>query len=242
MVSHIFIEALFVFLFRDIQNRARYHDGRSVAFTHGFPDRFEPTIFPVFMLQSVFEMKGGMRQTNASINDLMKEVNEAAKREAPIDVHEILVEKTATAILEQIKKYVTPENFEKVVQWYMEKIGASKVCIPSKNSSEKKDYADADVVAVFENLGVTIYIQVKKHNDKTDSWAVQQIAKYGEQQEKNYIDEMTYILWVISTADSYEESAYEEADAKGVRLINGIEFARMLAEVGVNGIDEGFNN
>ena len=60
MVSHIFIEALFVFLFRDIQNRARYHDGRSVAFTHGFPDRFEPTIFPVFMLQPVFEIEGGI--------------------------------------------------------------------------------------------------------------------------------------------------------------------------------------
>lgn len=199
-------------------------------------------IIPRSYAEDKLQKRMKMRQTNASINDLMKEVNEAAKREAPIDVHEILVEKTATAILEQIKKYVTPENFEKVVQWYMEKIGASKVCIPSKNSSEKKDYADADVVAVFENLGVTIYIQVKKHNDKTDSWAVQQIAKYGEQQEKNYIDEMTYILWVISTADSYEESAYEEADAKGVRLINGIEFARMLAEVGVNGIDEGFNN
>ena len=75
-----------------------------------------------------------------------------------------------------------------------------------------------------------------KHDDKTGSWAVQQIIKYGEQQKKNYIDEMTYILWVISSADGYDESAYEEADSKGVRLINGIEFARMLAEVGVNGI------
>ena len=53
---------------------------------------------------------------------------------------------------------------------------------------------------------------------------------------------MTYIPWVISTADGFKESAYDEANAKGVKLINGKEFARMLAEVGVNGIDEGFNN
>ena len=199
-------------------------------------------IIPRSFAEDKLQMRMKLRQTNASINDLKKAVDDAAKQEAPVDVHEILVEETANAILEKIKKYVTADNFERVVKWYMEKIGASKVYIPPKNSSEKKDYADADVVAVFENIGVTIYIQVKKHDDQTDSWAVQQILKYGEQQEKNFIYGMTYIPWVISTADGFKESAYDEANAKGVKLINGKEFARMLAEVGVNGIDEGFNN
>ena len=199
-------------------------------------------IIPRSFAEDKLQMRMKLRQTNASINDLKKAVDDAAKREAPVDVHEILVEETANAILEKIKKYVTADNFERVVKWYMEKIGASKVYIPPKNSSEKTDYADADVVAVFENIGVTIYIQVKKHDDQTDSWAVQQILKYGEQQEKNFIDGMTYIPWVISTADGFKENAYVEANANGVKLINGKEFARMLAEVGVNGIDAGFNN
>ena len=198
-------------------------------------------IIPRSFAEDKLQTRMKMRQTNASINDLAKEVDDAAKREAPVDVHEILVEETANAILGKIKKYVTADNFERVVKWYMERIGASKVYIPPKNSSEKEDYADADVVAVFESLGVTIYIQVKKHDDKTDGWAVEQISKYDENQEKNSIDGMTYIPWVVSTAEDFKEEAKVKAIEKGVKLINGKEFARMLAEVGVNGIDEGFN-
>ena len=198
-------------------------------------------IIPRSFAEDKLQTRMKMRQTNASINDLAKEVDDAAKREAPVDVHEILVEETANAILGKIKKYVTADNFERVVKWYMERIGASTVYIPPKNSSEKEDYADADVVAVFESLGVTIYIQVKKHDDKTDGWAVEQISKYDENQEKNSIDGMTYIPWVVSTAEDFKEEAKVKAIEKGVKLINGKEFARMLAEVGVNGIDEGFN-
>ena len=198
-------------------------------------------IIPRSFAEDKLQTRMKMRQTNASINDLAKEVDDAAKREAPVDVHEILVEETANAILGKIKKYVTADNFERVVKWYMERIGASTVYIPPKNSSEKEDYADADVVAVFESLGITIYIQVKKHDDKTDVWAVEQISKYDENQEKNSIDGMTYIPWVVSTADDFKEEAKVKAVEKGVKLINGKEFARMLAEVGVNGIDEGFN-
>ena len=51
---------------------------------------------------------------------------------------------------------------------------------------------------------------------------------------------MTYIPWVVSTADDFTQSARELADGLNVRLINGKEFARMLAEVGVNGIGDDF--
>lgn len=197
-------------------------------------------IIPRSYAKNNLQMRMKIRQTNADIKDLASEVDAAKEREAPIDIHEILVDETATAILDKIQQYVTAENFERVVKWYMERIGASKVFIPPKNSSEKKDYADADVVAVFDYLGVTIYIQVKKHVDITDSWAVEQISKYDEQQEKNSIDGMTYIPWVVSTADDFKENAKLKAIEKSVRLINGKEFSRMLAEVGVNGIDDGF--
>ena len=199
-------------------------------------------IIPRSFADDKLQMRMKIRQTNADINGLKKEVDDAVKRKAPVDVHEVLVEETANAILEKIKKYVTAKNFERVVKWYMEKIGASKVYIPPQYSSEKKDYADADVVAVFDYLGVTIYIQVKKHDDKTDDWAVEQISKYDENQEENSVDGMTYIPWVVSTADDFKDEAKAKAIEKGVRLINGKEFARMLAEVGVNGIDEGFRN
>ena len=95
-------------------------------------------IIPRSFAENNLQRRMKMRQTNASINDLAKEVDDAAKREAPIDVHEVLVEESANTILKQIKKYVTADNFERVVKWYMEKIGASKVYIPPKKSTEKK--------------------------------------------------------------------------------------------------------
>ena len=197
-------------------------------------------IIPRSYAEDKLQMRMKLRQTNAIINDLVKEVDKAAVRVAPIDVHEILTEKTADTILDNIIKYVNADNFERVVKWYMEKVGASDARILSKNSPEKQDYADADVIAVFENLGITIYIQAKKHTDKTGQWAVEQISKYKEQQEVRYIDGMTYIPWVVSTADDFTQSARELADGLNVRLINGKEFARMLAEVGVNGIGDDF--
>lgn len=197
-------------------------------------------IIPRSYADDKLQMRMKLRQTNAQINDLTKAVDDAEKREAPIDVHEILTEKTAVTILENIKKYVNADNFERVVKWYMEKTGATDVRILAKSSPEKKDYADADVIAVFENLGITIYIQVKKHIDKTGEWAVEQISKYRGQQEKNFIDGMTYIPWVVSTAEDFTQPAREKADYLHVRLINGKEFSRMLAEVGVNGIDDEF--
>ena len=112
--------------------------------------------------------------------------------------------------------------------------------IAMKTEYEKEDYADADVIAVFENLGITIYIQVKKHIDKTDQWAVEQISKYKDQQEKRFIDGVSYVPWVVTTADDFTQSARELAKTLHVRLINGKEFARMLAEVGVNGISDDF--
>jgi hypothetical protein len=40
-------------------------------------------------------------------------------------------------------------------------------------------------------------------------------------------------MWVVSTCDDFSEQAKRDADAEGVRLITGLEFAQMLIENGV---------
>ena len=72
------------------------------------------------------------------------------------------------------------------MKWYMEKLGAQAE-IPSKNSSEKPDGADADVIATFDKLNVALYIQVKKHDIGTlsDEEAVDQVLRYTLEIENN---------------------------------------------------------
>lgn len=92
-------------------------------------------------------------------------------------------------------------------------------------------------------------VQVKLHARTTDDWAVEQIKKYQEQlenpdseltiKEKAERNEYTNLAWVISTCKEYSEEAIRksvENPAKSVRLINGLEFARMLLDAGLSNI------
>lgn len=79
------------------------------------------------------------------------------------------------------------------------------------------------------------YIQVKKHEGETDSWAVQQISEY-KKQKQNEDGDYTYLSWVISTA-SFNETAVQNAKESGVRLIGGNDFIRMLIDCGLGGIE-----
>ncbi len=49
----------------------------------------------------------------------------------------------------------------------MEKIGAEYSIIPAKNKPGKKDGADADIIAEFENIKHIIYIQAKHHEGES---------------------------------------------------------------------------
>ena len=182
-----------------------------------------------------------IRQTNSEIydEDLQKEIREVVERYAPIDIHDVIAEGTAKIILDAIGEYATAGDVEKLVRWYMRKAGASKVYKPCKpkGKSDEDNCADADVVAEFDPLGVNIYIQVKKHEDKTGSEAVTQITKYKELSGENFADDQTHILWVLSTADDFTEDAQSLAQGNSVRLINGTEFARMLVDVGISDIN-----
>ena len=51
----------------------------------------------------------------------------------------------------------------------------------------------------------------------------------------NYGDYFTQ-MWVISSSNKYCEEAISMAEAEGVRLINGIEFAKMILDAGLEGM------
>ena len=175
-----------------------------------------------------------IRQTNADISDLKESIGYAQKAfedKKPINLKEQIVEETAPKLLALIEKFTNDLKFEDLVGWYLESLGA-RVETPSKNESCTED-GDADKVGYFENIKTAIMVQVKKHEGMTDDWAVQQIKAFKA--NHNYSDYYTQ-MWVISSCEEYSEKALNEAEAVGVRLINGIEFARMILDAGLEGL------
>ena len=178
-----------------------------------------------------------IRQTNADISDLAESIQNVIKADAPINLYNMVIEELAEKLLEAIMVQLTPDKFELLVKWYFEKLGASRAYRPAKNSSDKTDGADADVIAEFDSLQITVYVQAKMHNNVTDGWAVEQISKYKDQHEE---DENTVIPWVISTANEFSEEANSMAQENKVHLITGTEFARLLIKAGITDIDKAF--
>ena len=175
-----------------------------------------------------------IRQTNADISDLKESIEYAQKAfedKKPINLKEQIVEETAPKLLALIEKFTNDLKFEDLVGWYLESLGA-RVETPSKNESCTED-GDADKVGYFENIKTAIMVQVKKHEGTTDDWAVQQIKAFKA--NHNYSDYYTQ-MWVISSCEKFSEKALNEAEAAGVRLINGNEFARMILDAGLEGL------
>jgi len=176
-----------------------------------------------------------IRQTNADITDIKASVDSAVSNfeyKKPINLKEQIVDETAPKLLELITNLTNDMKFEQLVKWYFKSIGASKVEIPSKNDSPTEN-GDADVVAYFENIKTAIMVQVKKHRDTTDDWAVQQIKGY--EHNHNYGDYHTQ-MWVVSTCDQFSTIAINTAETYGVRLINGIDFCKMILDAGLEGL------
>lgn len=173
-------------------------------------------------------------QTNACIDDLKAEVDEAIDRfiaKNPINLRGTFVAEASKTLLEQMQKLLNDTKLERLVQWYMQQLGADAT-IPPKNSTSHED-GDADVVATFSRLNdFTVFIQVKAHQGYTDEWAVKQITDYKKTMDKKGILP-SHQLWVISTCKDFSEQAKRDAEASKVRLVNGLEFAEMLVENGV---------
>lgn len=187
----------------------------------------------------IYRMK--IRNATADISDLEKEVDTAIarfKNDNPINFHYEAINAIKENFIETILQKLTDSEFEKLVKWYLEKIGATEVFIPSKNETGKSDFADADVVATFELLKCIVYVQVKHHNGYTSDWAVHQIARYKEQKEDLAV-EYTYLSWVLSSGE-FSEEVNAKAKSEGVRLIDKHEFSEMLIDLGLEGINEAF--
>ena len=178
------------------------------------------------------------RPTNADISDIKESIEKAIdayNKQKPINLQSLILENNLQTTLDIIKKELNPDKLEKLVQWYLKKVGASDVFIPAKNESNKE--GDADVIATFENIKTIIYAQVKFHDGETDKWALDQIEAYKDHKEKSD-DGYSKIAWVISTADTFSKDCYEKAKKNKVQLIEGKQFTKMLLEIGTSELNQ----
>lgn len=181
-----------------------------------------------------------IRQTNANITDLKDSIEGAIGRfqeKKPIHLKASIVEETWKTVLQNIRKLQNDKKFEQLVEWHLKSIGGTGIYTPAKNESSTEE-GDADRVAFFEKIGVAIMVQAKKHTHKTKSRAVDQIMMFKKNHvfDRNKTDRYKTILWVISTCDSFSEEALKLAKENDVRLINGEEFAKMIIDVGLDGL------
>ncbi|MBR1926469.1 MAG: restriction endonuclease [Bacteroidales bacterium] len=175
-----------------------------------------------------------IRQTNANIDDLDGSVNDAIsafRDQKPINLKETLMESAAPLVLEKIRTLQNDTKFEALVEWYMKSLGA-RVDTPWKGESPTEE-GDADRIAYFDNIGFAIMIQIKKHSGITDDWAVTQIKGYAA---NHNFGEYATALWVISSGDGFSEEAQRLAEETGVRLVDGLQFSRMILEAGLEGM------
>ena len=183
-----------------------------------------------------------IRTTNADITDIAEFVEtgiKAGKENKPITLYGEVVDSLVEQMRKKIVTVLNPDKFERLVKWYLERCGASSAWIPAKNEAGKKDGADADVIAEFDNLKYIVYVQAKWHEGETSDWAVYQINSYKDQKSEGD-SAYSYATWVISSAEKFSEQAVADAEEKGVRLIDGKEFARMLLDIGLLDIDDAF--
>lgn len=178
-----------------------------------------------------------MRSTNAGIPDLAENLHravEAFKADRPINLKAELLEKSIDTWQSVIRKELNPDKFERLVKWYFLQVGATEVVIPPKNHQDKS--GDVDVTAVFESIRTIISTQVKFHQGETSDWAIQQIQDFAQSQE-SLSDGYNRQYWVVSTADTFSETALNLAKETNVQLICGKEFVGMLLNAGIGGLE-----
>ncbi len=171
--------------------------------------------------------------STVDITDLKEDVDFAVKcyfEHNPINLRRAFLEEAAKSLLSQMCELLNDQKLEKLVAWYMRRLGAETI-IPAKNATNCEE-GDADVIATYDRLNdFTVYIQVKAHQGYTDEWAVNQITTYRETM-KNKGALPTHQLWVISTCKDFSKQAKLEAENSGVRLIAGLELAQMIIDEG----------
>ncbi len=191
------------------------------------PRRYAPQ-----RLYSALKYRGTNRKLSMAIGEDIKEACEAYREKRPISLCAAFEEALAKTVLDVINKQLNDIRFENLVEAYFKTIGA-RIEKPAKNACATEK-GDADRIAYFDTINVQIMIQAKKHNGKTDDWAVKQITTYAENFDK---DEYDTQLWVISTCDQYSTKAIDLAEQEEVRLVTGLEFAKMLLKAGIRNLN-----
>ena len=177
--------------------------------------------------------------TNVGISDLkrnLEKILEAYKNNRPLNFRSDAMKCLAPEFWRMIHDRLTSNKFEKLLESYFKRIGANDVTIPPKNQRGKD--GDADIIASFDRIKVTIYIQAKFHKPDTltNELAVEQIVAYKDWKAREEGQSGEHRLcWVVSTCDDFTEECKQLARANGVVLINGIEFAEMLLDAGIEG-------
>ncbi len=176
------------------------------------------------------------------INDLKKDIEkskEAFISNKVIKIDEILKENLREIVKNTILKTLEPNKFENFIKKLMRKLGASQVDIPSKNNKTRAEeqYADVDVIAMFENIKHIIYIQAKFHKGESSKWAVKQLEAYNG--EKDIDTSYSTSYWAITSGVFSDEAKKTANDNdKVIRLIDGDELANIILEVGVEGFSD----
>ncbi len=182
-----------------------------------------------------------IRTTNAWIGDLRASVDnalQAFESNKPLNLHTQITEQAIPTVLSILQSTLNPDKLERLIKWYFHRVGATDVYIPSKNANDKE--GDADVVATFEPIKTIIYVQAKLHQGETSSWASEQVTAYRDSRDTT-TDEYSKQCWVISTADSYSVKSIAYSKENDVRLLNGKQFAEMILEAGLDGLDQALN-
>lgn len=214
------------------------HNAKGKIIDMGFYRRVEliekrvPRCYATQRLYSALKYRGTNRKLSMAIGEDIKEACEAYREKRPISLCAAFEETLAKTVLDVINKQLNDIRFENLVEAYFKTIGA-RIEKPAKNACATEK-GDADRIAYFDTINVQIMIQAKKHNGKTDDWAVKQITTYAENFDK---DEYDTQLWVISTCDQYSTKAIDLAEQEEVRLVTGLEFAKMLLDAGIRNLN-----
>lgn len=174
-----------------------------------------------------------IRCTTASINDIQDNVLGSLQRanfQQPLSMMNSVMELAIPRVIHVMQDILNENKMEKLVSYYLEKIGASEVTIPPKNAKES---GDCDVQARFDQLKLWVLVQVKHHKGTTPAYAVQQIIDY-KSSDSEAPDGYSTVYWVISSAEEFALEAKELAAKTGVTLINGTDFSEMLIRTGIN--------
>lgn len=178
------------------------------------------------------------QMTNIEMTDLASEIESAIENHRngkTLNLKGVIAEGTRNIIVEKLCCAINDVGFEKVVKWYMERLGATSVFIPAKNNLSHSQ-GDADVIALFDELQLAVFVQVKQYDRQVEKDALEQIVCAYDSYKDQYPDRLA-ALWVVTTCNVFSQDAIDFANEYNVRCIGGDEFADMMLDVGIKNLN-----